>query len=93
MLQLSPSAKELFQLGCVYSLTSSAENQDINISSALVEKAVSIQPKWLPVVMKDPDLQKLRESEHFRATVAQLRETAAREQLLRQESGRSPEQP
>ena len=77
----SPNAKELFQVACIYSLTSLPDNSDAEIALRLLEKAIVLEPQWLLIAMKDPDLNKLRLHAEFRPTLERHREPLHREQM------------
>jgi tetratricopeptide (TPR) repeat protein len=85
VLTLSPAAKEQFQVACIYALTSGPDNDDADVALALVEKAIAIEPRWLPYALKDADLAKLRAHRDFARTIAQLSERMRREQRLTHE--------
>jgi tetratricopeptide (TPR) repeat protein len=82
VLRRLPGAKELFQVACIYSLTSAPDNGDAQVALATLEKAIAMEPRWLAMAMKDPDLTKLRTHKRFAQKVSQLRERSEGEQII-----------
>jgi serine/threonine protein kinase/tetratricopeptide (TPR) repeat protein len=78
----APSAKELLQVACIYSLTSEPGNTDADVALDLLEQAVTREPRWLRVALSDPDLIKLRSHSAFHETVTRLRERIAKGQRV-----------
>ncbi len=61
----APGPKEIFQLGCVYALTSAQNQPDAAVAIALIAESIRKEDTWLHVARIDPDLANLRELSEF----------------------------
>ncbi|MCA9215096.1 MAG: tetratricopeptide repeat protein [Planctomycetales bacterium] len=60
------SAKQLFQVACVYSLTSQASAPDVDVALSVLDQAIGKDIRWMTTALSDEDLGPIRESADFR---------------------------
>ncbi|MCA9167986.1 MAG: protein kinase, partial [Planctomycetales bacterium] len=74
--KLSPTDKEVFQLACVYALTSKQVPDDIVTAVALIDEALTRNPAWLNIARRDPDLKALQGSPDFQQVLQHAEQRA-----------------
>ncbi len=66
VLATGQDGKTLFQVACIYALCAQEGTADADRAIQLVGQAIQVEPRWLEVAQRDPDLASLRRNAKFR---------------------------
>lgn len=78
-LELSDDAQTIYQVACVYALTSVERAEDADLALGYLARANLTDPRWLSVAASDPDLKSLQDRREFTRLIAAgalIRETS-----------------
>ena len=83
-LSQNATAKQLFQVACIYSLSSKSHPADAHVALSLIDRAITLEPKWLQTAISDPDLESIRSMPEFAAIVRSARQRWERNQKAKE---------